>query len=434
MFHQQEQLKGQLQDSHIANRQLGFHCQECGKQYNTQLGYRRHLVEAHSAGAGLPCSEGTPSLLEHLGAGHIDRPPPAEGNTNAVVAVRERKYSCERCDRRFYTRKDVRRHAVVHTGRRDFLCPRCAQRFGRRDHLTRHLKKSHVHDAGLIPLVTASTPVATSTTTTQCPIKESSPLASDRSSTASKEPVETYTRDMFNSYPITNPVPGMSHPHGLMQVSLSSSMSVGRHMPPPSPHNHHHHLQPLSAPPQQQSYGSMPRYQQGSTSYPRTDVDSFLLDLQGAPPPHLSSVNSSTSTSTSPQREMLAEGMPVGSDPHLVPRNAAISSAELSCTTNMELGPLLGFLPFSLPPYSSHVGMGGLMMGYPPATTATSSPTSSSGLSSQASGPFTFFQPSQAHVPQGPVAHNHSQLPQAYSTSAVSTSSSLPHYYQAFQQ
>ncbi|XP_061647633.1 zinc finger protein PLAGL2-like [Phyllopteryx taeniolatus] len=431
MFHQQEQLKGQLQDSHIANRQLGFHCQECGKQYNTQLGYRRHLVEAHSAGAGLPCSEGAPSLLEHLGGGHIDRPPPAEGNSNAVVGVRERKYSCERCDRRFYTRKDVRRHAVVHTGRRDFLCPRCAQRFGRRDHLTRHLKKSHAHDAGLIPLVTASTPVATSTTTTQCPVKESSPLASDRGSASSKEPVETFTRDMFNSYPITNPVPGMNHPHGLMQVSLSSSMGVGRHMPQPSPHNHHHHLQPLSAP-QQQSYSNMPRYQQGSTSYPRTEVDSFLLDLQGAPPPHLSSVNSSTSTS--PQREMLAEGMGVGSDPHLVPRNPAVSSAELSCTTNMELGPLLGFLPFSLPPYSSHVGMGGLMMGYPPATTATSSPTSSTGLSSQASGPFTFFQPSQAHVPQGPVTHNHSQLPQAYSTSAVSTSSSLPHYYQAFQQ
>ncbi|XP_057714760.1 zinc finger protein PLAGL2-like [Corythoichthys intestinalis] len=424
MFHQQEQLKSQLEDSHLGNRQLGFHCQECGKQYNTQLGYRRHLVEAHSAGAGLTCSEGAPSLLEHLGGGHIDRPPP-EGNNNAVVSVRERKYSCERCDRRFYTRKDVRRHAVVHTGRRDFLCPRCAQRFGRRDHLTRHLKKSHAHDAGLIPLVTASTPVETSTPTNQGPVKESSPSASDRgSSTSTKEPVETFTRDMFNSYPITNPVSGMSHPHGLMQVS----MGVGRHMPPPSPHNHHHHLQPLSAP-QQQSYSSMPRYQQGSTSYPRTDVDSFLLDLQGAPPPHLSSVNSSTSTSSSPQREMLAEGMAVNSDPHLVARNP-----ELSCTTNMELGPLLGFLPFGLPPYSSHVGMGGLMMGYPAATTATSSPSSTTGLSSQSSGPFTFFQPPQAHVPQGPVAHNHSQLPQAYSTSAVSTSSPLPHYYQAFQQ
>nr|XP_061826242.1 zinc finger protein PLAGL2-like [Nerophis lumbriciformis] len=424
MFHQQDQLKGPLQDTIV------FHCQECGKQYNTQLGYRRHLVEAHTnAGTAPTCSDGTPSLLEHLGGGHTDRPPPAEGNNNTVVSVRERKYSCERCDRRFYTRKDVRRHAVVHTGRRDFLCPRCAQRFGRRDHLTRHLKKSHAHDTGLIPLVTPSTPVATSTATTPCPAKEASPLSSDRgSSSSSKEPVETFARDMFNSYPIANPVPGMSHPHGLMQVSLSSSM--GRHMPPPSTHNHHHHLQPLAAP-QQQSYGNMSRYQQGSTSYPRTDVDSFLLDLQSAPPPHL---NSSTSTSTSPQREMLGEGMGVGGDPHLLPRNPAISPAELSCTTNMELGPLLGFLPFSLPPYSSHVGMGGLMMGYPPATTAASSPTSSTGLSSQSSGPFTFFQPPQAHVPQGPVAHNHSQLPQAYSTSAVSTSSSLPHYYQAFQQ
>ncbi|XP_077367978.1 zinc finger protein PLAGL2-like [Festucalex cinctus] len=428
MFHQQEQLKGQLQDSHINNRQLAFHCQECGKQYNTQLGYRRHLAEAHGAGAGPPCSDGAPTLLEHLGGGHIDRPPPADGANNAVVAVRERKYSCERCDRRFYTRKDVRRHAVVHTGRRDFLCPRCAQRFGRRDHLTRHLKKSHAHDAGLLPLVTASTPAATtSTASTRCPVgKESSPVASDGGATASKEPAETFARDMFNSYP------GMSHPHGLMQVSLSSSVGVGRHMPPPppppSPHNHHHHLQ-------QQPYGNVPRYQQGSTSYPRPDVDSFLLDLQGGPPPHLTSVNSSTSTSSSPQREMLADGMGVGSEPHLAARNPAVASAELSCATNVELGPLLGFLPFSLPPYSSHVGMGGLMMGYPPATSAAaSSPTSSAGLSSQASGPFTFFQPAQAHRPQGPVAHNHSQLPQAYSTSAVSTSSPLPHYYQAFQQ
>ncbi|KAI4823735.1 hypothetical protein KUCAC02_012305, partial [Chaenocephalus aceratus] len=75
----------------------------------------------------------------------------------------------------------------------------------------------------------------------------------------------------------------------------------------------------------------------------------------------------------------------------------AISSTELSCTTNMDLGPLLGFLPFSLPPYSPHMGMGGLVMSYPPATT-TSPPSSSSGLSSQAPGPFTFFQPSQAHA------------------------------------
>uniref|UniRef100_A0A8C3APA7 C2H2-type domain-containing protein n=1 Tax=Cyclopterus lumpus TaxID=8103 RepID=A0A8C3APA7_CYCLU len=375
MFHQQDHLKSQLQESHPASRQL-FHCQECGKQYNTQLGYRRHLVAAHSAASGLPCPEGLPSLLEHLGS-HIDRPPPSEGNSNATVPVRERKYSCERCDRRFYTRKDVRRHAVVHTGRRDFLCPRCAQRFGRRDHLTRHLKKSHAQESGLMPPCT--------------PMKdELSPLASDIGS-VSKEPMETFSRDMYNSYPMANPVPGMGHPHGLMQGSLSSNMGP-----------------PVAA--QQQPYSNMARYQHGSTSYPRADVDSFLLDLQSAPPPHLSAVNSSTSTS--PQREVLGEGVGAGGDPHLLSRSPAISSTEMSCTTNMDLGPLLGFLPFSLPTYSPHMGMGGLVMSYPQSTTTTSPSSSSSGLSSQAPGPFTFFQPPQAHVPQGPGVHNHSQLPQ----------------------
>ncbi|XP_004570984.1 zinc finger protein PLAGL2 [Maylandia zebra] len=433
MFHQQDHLKSQPQESHPAVRQL-FHCQDCGKQYNTQLGYRRHLVAAHSAAAALPCSDVAPSLLEHLG-GHIDRPPPSEGSINVVVPVRERKYSCERCDRRFYTRKDVRRHAVVHTGRRDFLCPRCAQRFGRRDHLTRHLKKSHAQETGLMPPCSSSTPVATPSPSTMCPVKEEpSPVTTEMAS-VSKEPIESFSREMYSSYHMASPVPGMGQPHGLIQGSLSSSMGVARHMPAQSSQPHHHHLAP-SASPQQQHYSNMPRYQHhGSTSYPRGDVDSFLLDLQSAPAPHLSAVNSSTSTSASPQRDVLAEGVSAGGDPHLMSRSPAVPSAELSCTTNMDLGPLLSFLPFSLPPYSPHMGMGSLVMSYPTTTTTTAcSPSSSTGLSSQAPGPFTFFQSPQANAPQGPGPHNHNQLPQAYSSPAMSTSTSLPHYYQAFQQ
>lgn len=433
MFHQQDHLKSQLQDGPPPSRQL-FHCQECGKQYNTQLGYRRHVVAAHgaaAAAAAMPCPEGAPSLLEHLGS-HIDRPPPSEAG--AAVPVRERKYSCERCDRRFYTRKDVRRHAVVHTGRRDFLCPRCAQRFGRRDHLTRHLKKSHAQEAGLMPPCTPSAPMAAAAPAPQCPVKEEpGPINADISAVP-KDAMDTYSRDMYNSYPMANPVPGLGPPHGLMQGSLPPSM--GRHM---APQAHHHHLQPPGTPqpppPQAQPpYGAMGRYQHGSTSYPRAEVDSFLLDLQSAPPPHLSAANSSASSSASPQREVLGEGVGGSGDPHLLSRSPALAPAELSCTTNMDLGPLLGFLPFSLPPYSPHMGMGGLVMSYPPATTSGSSPSSSSGLSSQPPGPFPFFQPPQAHVAQGPGAHNHSQLPQSYSSPAMSSSSSLPHYYQAFQQ
>ncbi|KAM9752444.1 LOW QUALITY PROTEIN: zinc finger protein PLAGL2-like [Menidia menidia] len=418
MFNQQDHLKAHLPEGLSAGRQL-FRCQDCGKQYNTQLGYRRHLVASHSAAAatGLSCPEEPPSLLETLGE-HGERPPPAEGGAGAGAAVRERKYSCERCDRRFYTRKDVRRHAVVHTGRRDFLCPRCAQRFGRRDHLTRHLKKSHAQEAGLVSPCGPSPPVAA-----HCPVKEEPSPAGPEMAPVSKEPMEAFGRDGGASYPLASPVSGMGPPHGLMQGSLSSGMGMGHHMSPqPSPHHHHHHHHP--PPPQmqppaaalQQPYANVSRYQHGSTSYPRSDVDSFLLDLQSAPPPSAGSVGSSGS----PQREVLGEG---------------VGSPELSCTTNMDLGPLLSFLPFSLPPYNPHMGMGGLVMSYPPAaaSTAATSPPPSAGLSSQAAGPFSFFQPPQPHVPQGPAGHSHSQLPQAYSP-AMSTSSSLPHYYQAFQQ
>ena len=49
----------------------------------------------------------------------------------------DRKFRCDHCERRFFTRKDLRRHLVVHTGKRDFLCQFCPQRFGRKDHLVR---------------------------------------------------------------------------------------------------------------------------------------------------------------------------------------------------------------------------------------------------------------------------------------------------------
>ncbi|XP_046897064.1 pleiomorphic adenoma gene X [Hypomesus transpacificus] len=433
MFQQQDHLKSHLQ-THDSNRQV-FQCEECGKQYNTQLGYRRHLVAAHTPAASLPselpCQDGAPSLLEQLGS-HNDRPPPLEGATNPAVAVRERKYSCERCDRRFYTRKDVRRHAVVHTGRRDFLCPRCAQRFGRRDHLTRHLKKSHSQEAAPTPSGTPTTPTAPPTPITPCPVKEEpSPVACDMGP-ASKEPPEAFSMDMYNSYSMPNMAnPGMGHHHSLMQGSLSTAIGVGRHMPPPSPHPHHH-LQPQQQ--HQQAYGHMPRYQHGSTSYPRSDMESFLMDLQSGLPPHLTAAPSSTSSSASPQRDVLSEAQGGPGDPHLLSRSPALSTAELSCAANMDLGPLLGFLPLGLPPYSAHMSMGGLVMGYPStSTSAASSSASTPPLSSQTPGPFTILQPPQAQVSQGPGPH-HNQLPQGFSSPAMSTSNSLPRYYQAFQQ
>ncbi len=137
MFHRKDHLKNHLQ-THDPNKEA-FKCEECGKHYNTKLGYKRHMA-MHSATAGdLTCKvclqsyESTPALLEHL----------KSHSGKSSGGVKEKKHPCDHCDRRFYTRKDVRRHMVVHTGRKDFLCQYCAQRFGRKDHLTRHVKKSH---------------------------------------------------------------------------------------------------------------------------------------------------------------------------------------------------------------------------------------------------------------------------------------------------
>ncbi|XP_015252311.1 PREDICTED: zinc finger protein PLAGL2-like [Cyprinodon variegatus] len=416
MFHE-DHLKGQLYENLPASRQL-FQCQECGKQYNTQLGYRRHLVAAHSAAAGPLCME-SPAMLETLGE-HGDRPLSTDGGG---VPPRERKYSCERCDRRFYTRKDVRRHAVVHTGRRDFLCPCCAQRFGRRDHLTRHLKKSHAQESGLMPASNSGNHGAA-----QTPVKEEPPLEAPVRSSASKDPSEGFTREMSASYSLPNLIPAMGPPHGLVQGSLSSSMGVGHHMTTPSSHPHRHALQPPAAA-QQQPYGGMSQYPYGSTSYPRSDMDGFLLDFQSVPSSQLSAAGSSMAAS--PQKEIVGDGVDGGGgETHPVPRSPAVSTGEPPCNTNMDLGSLLSFLPFGLPPYNPHMG---LVMSYPPAPSPTSSPSSTSGVPGQAPGPFSFLQPPQAHGPQGSGVFNPNQLPQSYSP-AVSSSSSLPHYYQAFQQ
>ncbi|XP_037135184.1 zinc finger protein PLAG1 isoform X1 [Syngnathus acus] len=137
MFHRKDHLKNHL---HIHDPyKEAFACQECGKSYNTKLGFKRH-VALHAANNGdltcQVCLQPFPStgvLLEHLKS-HAGK---SSGGT------KEKKHHCEHCERRFYTRKDVRRHMVVHTGRKDFLCQYCAQRFGRKDHLTRHVKKSH---------------------------------------------------------------------------------------------------------------------------------------------------------------------------------------------------------------------------------------------------------------------------------------------------
>lgn len=58
----------------------------------------------------------------------------------------EKTHHCSECLKKFFTRKDVKRHMITHTKKKDFLCQFCPQRFGRKDHLTRHLRTTHTGD------------------------------------------------------------------------------------------------------------------------------------------------------------------------------------------------------------------------------------------------------------------------------------------------
>ncbi|XP_060627812.2 zinc finger protein PLAGL2 [Anolis sagrei] len=334
MFHRKDHLRNHLQ-THDPNKEA-LHCPECGKNYNTKLGYRRHLAMHAAASGDLSCKvclqmfESTQVLLEHLKA-HSRRP---------SGSVKEKKHPCDHCDRRFYTRKDVRRHLVVHTGRKDFLCQYCAQRFGRKDHLTRHMKKSHSQE--LLKIKTEPVDMLS--------------LLSCNSSVAVKEELSPVlcmaSRDVMNSkgFPGMLPMgmygahvpamPGSGMPHSLVPNALPMGMSYP--LEPPSP----------PQPP--------PKYQLGSTSYlpdkiPKTEVDSCLAELPGG-----LSLAPGEPSSSSPQPLTLEET--------LLSKSPA-SLSEALCAANMDFSHLLGFLPLNLPSCNPPVSSGGLVMGYSQAET-----------------------------------------------------------------
>ncbi|XP_051515423.1 zinc finger protein PLAGL2 [Myxocyprinus asiaticus] len=470
MFHRKDHLKNHLQ-THDPNKEA-FKCEECGKHYNTKLGYKRHMA-IHSATAGdLTCKvclqsyESTPALLEHL----------KSHSGKSSGGAKEKKHPCDHCDRRFYTRKDVRRHMVVHTGRKDFLCQYCAQRFGRKDHLTRHVKKSHSQE--LLKVKTEPPDMlGLLGSGSTCAVKEEiSPMMCSMGPTKDSMMAKTFPgatpfpMGMYNPHHLqAMSSPSVGHHHSLVPGSLSTAIGMGCHMETPSslhhhhPHHHHHHphhhhhsppphhhQQQPSLPNQQQQHPQPPpKYQLGSTSYLlekplKVEMESFLMDLQsGLPVPPLPSVD--PHSATSPNKEGL-EPPPGLSDDlcgDLLMSKSPAFIAESFCAANMDFSHLLGFLPLNLPPYSTPMSSGGLVMGYSTSSTVSSTSSSSSASSHAAEPlaatttavvPLTSLQPQPQEQPGssgglglGPLH----PLPPVFSSSLSTTT--LPRFHQAFQ-
>uniref|UniRef100_A0A8C6U5F9 Pleiomorphic adenoma gene-like 2 n=1 Tax=Neogobius melanostomus TaxID=47308 RepID=A0A8C6U5F9_9GOBI len=367
MFHRKDHLKNHLQ-THDPNKEA-FKCDECGKHYNTKLGYKRH-VAMHSATSGdLTCKvclqsyESTPVLLEHL----------KSHSGKSSGGAKEKKHPCDHCDRRFYTRKDVRRHMVVHTGRKDFLCQYCAQRFGRKDHLTRHVKKSHSQELlkikseppDMLGLLASGSPPY--------------PLMGKPFPSAAP-----FSMGMYNPHLQAMSAPAVAHPP-LMPMGMGS--------PSPAP----------------RAPAPAPKYPLGSTSYLldkplKVEMESFLMDLQSGlgplPEPH--------AAAEPPQKEEPSSGLSEELCDPLLSKSPAVL-AESLCAANMDFSHLLGFLPLNLPPYSAPMSSGGLVMGY----------------TSPHAAPLTSVQP-QPQEPAGALP-----LPPVFSSGLSSTT--LPRFHQAFQ-
>ncbi|NXY84151.1 PLAL2 protein, partial [Alcedo cyanopectus] len=384
MFHRKDHLRNHLQ-THDPNKEA-LHCPECGKNYNTKLGFRRHLAMHAAASGDLSCKvclqsfPSTQLLLEHLKA-HSRR---------ASGGAKEKKHPCDHCDRRFYTRKDVRRHLVVHTGRKDFLCQYCAQRFGRKDHLTRHVKKSHCQELlkiktepgdvlGLLSCGSAAAAAAAAKEELSPVLRAASREALGGKSFPGVLPVGVYGAHLQG-------VPASGLPHPLVPGSLP--VGIGYPLEPPSP-----------------------KYQLGSTSYlpdklPKAEADGFLADFPGGLPLPPAEPQPSSSPQPPPLDEALLPKSPAG-------------LPEALCAANVDFSHLLGFLPLNLPPCNPPVSSGGLALGY----------------SQGEAQPLLTTLPHQPQEPPGAGASLNfgalHSLPPVF-TSSLSTTT-LPRFHQAFQ-
>nr|XP_015209214.1 PREDICTED: zinc finger protein PLAG1 isoform X2 [Lepisosteus oculatus] len=404
MFHRKDHLKNHLH-THDPNKEA-FKCEECGKNYNTKLGFKRHLA-LHAANNGdLTCKvclqtfSSTGVLLEHLKS-HAGK---SSGGT------KEKKHQCEHCDRRFYTRKDVRRHMVVHTRRKDFLCQYCAQRFGRKDHLTRHMKKSHTQE--LLKVKTEPMDLLDPfTCNITVPIKDElhSMMSISSSELASKPFANTLQLNIYNTQ--IQSMQNSGPPHQMVSTSLPLGMTCPLDMDSAVHPSHQFSL----------------KYQLGSTSYAismpekeqplKGEIESYLMELQTNMP---SSSQDTQGSGPKLDLESQVGALDETSDVSLTKISGSASASEPLNSSSLDFSQLFNFLPLNGPPYNQSISVGGLGINYTQEEALSLSQLPSQSQESQDPG---------SGVGIGPL-HG---LSSSNFTSNLSTATTLPRFHQAFQ-
>ncbi|XP_078543409.1 zinc finger protein PLAG1 [Lissotriton helveticus] len=401
MFHRKDHLKNHLH-THDPNKEA-FKCEECGKNYNTKIGFKRHLA-LHAATSGdLTCKvclltfESTVVLLEHLKS-HAGK---------SSNGIKEKKHQCEHCDRRFYTRKDVRRHMVVHTGRKDFLCQYCAQRFGRKDHLTRHMKKSHNQE--LLKVKTEPIDLLDPfTCSMSVPIKDELlpviPLPS--SEMISKPFTNALQLNRYNTH-----IQSMHNSASAHQV-VSTPIPLGMTCPLDMDSIHHSHQLSLKCPLSSTSY---PMSMTEKEQQLKGEIENYLMELQSGVHFSQDLQASLPKIGMNSQGESLDDG---SADVCL--SKSSVSISEPLNTSPLDFSQLFNFIPVNGPSYNTPISIANLGMNF----------TQEEAHSSMTS------MPQQAQDVQDPGSNIYfgslHSLSSAF-TNSLSTATTLPRFHQAFQ-
>lgn len=111
-----------------------YQCNICNLVFNYRYKLRNHMVLSH----------GMPDVKVNCGiCGKVLKNKLCLRTHKRSVHDKERRFQCNLCDLRFFTKFDTVRHERTHLDKCFFSCDCCETKFKSKDSLRRHMKKQH---------------------------------------------------------------------------------------------------------------------------------------------------------------------------------------------------------------------------------------------------------------------------------------------------
>ncbi|XP_070070665.1 zinc finger protein 660 isoform X2 [Drosophila takahashii] len=136
--------RANLLDSHLremhhnASARVIYPCPSCSKVYTAERSLKYHIKRAHKRTHTLEAPDSL-HICEECGKSFVRR---ALLTRHKRIHGKDRKYSCEFCDQRFYTKENMVDHLQRKHGNKNLIrCRKCGRIFRSSLALSNHLKK-----------------------------------------------------------------------------------------------------------------------------------------------------------------------------------------------------------------------------------------------------------------------------------------------------